>query len=117
MLSAAEQSVPRPGFASGTSKHNTLKSLLERGLTVVCHGRAVPLLWRTLDHPSVSISAVISIALLAKADHFLSDFGGVAVLVDRSFTALICSAGSRGRHIASSSCSCKATRRTLAPPL
>jgi hypothetical protein len=23
-------------------------------LSVICHGRAVPLLWRTLEHPSVT---------------------------------------------------------------
>jgi hypothetical protein len=25
-------------------------------LSVVCHGRAIPLLWQTLEHPSASVS-------------------------------------------------------------
>ena len=28
-------------------------------LSVVCHGRAIPLLWQTLEHPSASVSAEV----------------------------------------------------------
>ena len=41
-------------------------------LSVVCHGRAIPLLWQTLEHPSASVSASVSIALLEKAEQLLS---------------------------------------------
>ena len=34
-------------------------------LSVVCHGRAIPLLWQTLEHPSANVSAEVVIALLA----------------------------------------------------
>ena len=43
-------------------------------LSVVIHNRAIPLLWQTLEHPSASVSAAISIALLEKADRLLSVF-------------------------------------------
>lgn len=35
-------------------------------LSVVCHGRAIPLLWQTLEHPSASVSAEVVIALLQR---------------------------------------------------
>lgn len=54
-------------------------------LSVVCHGRAIPLLWRTLEHPSACVSAEISIALLAKANHLLAEFGAITLLADRAF--------------------------------
>lgn len=54
-------------------------------LSVVCHGRAIPLLWRTLEHPSASVSAEVSIALLAKADRLLAEFGAITLLADRAF--------------------------------
>jgi hypothetical protein len=54
-------------------------------LSVVCHGRAVPLLWRTLEHPSASVSAEVSIALLDRADALLAEFGAITLLADRAF--------------------------------
>jgi hypothetical protein len=54
-------------------------------LSVVCHGRAIPLLWQTLEHPSASVSAAVSIGLLEKADRLLSGFGAITVLADRGF--------------------------------
>jgi hypothetical protein len=41
-------------------------------VSVVCHGRAIPLLWQALEHPSASVSASVSIALLEKADRLLA---------------------------------------------
>ena len=60
-------------------------------LSVVVHGRAVPLLWTTLDHPSASVSAEVSIALLNRADRLLAPFGAITQLADRGFpsTALL----------------------------
>ena len=54
-------------------------------LSVVCHGRAIPLLWQTLEHPSASVSAEVVIALLQRADRLLVDFGSITVLADRGF--------------------------------
>jgi hypothetical protein len=54
-------------------------------LSVVAHGRAIPLLWQTLEHPSASVSASVSIALLEKADRLLSGFGSITLLADRAF--------------------------------
>jgi hypothetical protein len=54
-------------------------------LSVVCHGRAIPLLWRTLEHPSASVSSSVSIALLEKADRLLAAFGAITLLADRAF--------------------------------
>jgi len=54
-------------------------------VSVVAHGRAIPLLWQTLEHPSASVSASVSIALLEKADQLLSGFGAVTLLADRAF--------------------------------
>ena len=54
-------------------------------LSVVVHGRAIPLLWRTLEHSSASVSAEISIALLDKADRLLAAFGSITLLADRGF--------------------------------
>ncbi len=54
-------------------------------LSVVCHGRAIPLLWQTLEHPSASVSAEVVIALLEKADRLLAGFGAFTVLADRAF--------------------------------
>jgi hypothetical protein len=52
---------------------------------VVAHGRAIPLLWQTLEHPSASVSASVSIALLEKADQLLAGFGAITLLADRAF--------------------------------
>jgi hypothetical protein len=54
-------------------------------LSVVAHGRAIPLLWQTLEHPSASVSASVSIALLEKADQLLAGFGVITLLADRAF--------------------------------
>jgi hypothetical protein len=54
-------------------------------VSVVCHGRAIPLLWQTLEHPSASVSASVSIALLEKADQLLRAFGAITLLTDRAF--------------------------------
>ena len=54
-------------------------------LSVVCHGRAIPLLWQTLEHPSASVSAEVVIALLRRADRLLSGFDTITVLADRAF--------------------------------
>ena len=49
-------------------------------VSVVVHGRAIPLLWQTLEHPSASVSASVSIALLEKADQLLIGFGAITLL-------------------------------------
>jgi hypothetical protein len=54
-------------------------------VSVVCHGRAIPLLWQTLEHPSASVSAAVSIGLLEKADQLLAGFGAITLLADRAF--------------------------------
>jgi hypothetical protein len=54
-------------------------------VSVVCHGRAIPLLWQALEHPSASVSAEVSIGLLEKADRLLADFGVITLLADRAF--------------------------------
>jgi hypothetical protein len=54
-------------------------------VSVVVHGRAIPLLWQTLEHPSASVSASVSIALLEKADQLLAGFGAITLLADRAF--------------------------------
>jgi len=54
-------------------------------LSVVIHNRAIPLLWQTLEHPSASVSASVSIALLEKADRLLAGFESITLLADRAF--------------------------------
>jgi hypothetical protein len=54
-------------------------------VSVVAHGRAIPLLWQTLEHPSATVSASVSIALLEKADQLLAGFGAITLLADRAF--------------------------------
>jgi hypothetical protein len=54
-------------------------------LSVVAHGRAIPLLWKALDHPSASVSAEVVIALLERANRLLSEFGAITMLADRAF--------------------------------
>lgn len=54
-------------------------------LSVVAHGRAVPLLWRTLEHPSASVSAELVIALLNRADWLLDGYSTITLLADRAF--------------------------------
>lgn len=60
-------------------------------LSVICHGRAIPLLWHTVGHPSASIRAEVVIALLERADCLLSEFSSITVLADHGFPALSCS--------------------------
>ena len=66
-------------------------------VSVVVHGRAIPLLWQTLEHPSASVSASVSIALLEKADQLLAGFESITLLADRAFP---CDAVNIGRLIA-----------------
>jgi hypothetical protein len=54
-------------------------------VSIVAHGRAIPLVWRTLEHSSASISAELSIAMLQKADQILAGFGSITLLADRGF--------------------------------
>jgi hypothetical protein len=54
-------------------------------VSVVVHDRAIPLLWQTLEHPSASVSAAISIALLEKANRLLAGFESITLLADRAF--------------------------------
>ncbi len=54
-------------------------------LSVICHGRAVPLLWKALDHPNASVSAEVVIELLELADQLLSGFAAITLLADRAF--------------------------------
>ena len=54
-------------------------------LSVLAHGRAIPLLWMTLEHPSASVSAEVVIALLERADQLLSGFTAITLLADRAF--------------------------------
>jgi len=57
-------------------------------LSVVCHGRAVPLMWTTLEHSSASVSAEVCIALLERADRFLAEFADLTLLADRAFPSV-----------------------------
>ena len=66
-------------------------------VSVVVHGRAIPLLWQTLEHPSASVSASVSIALLEKADRFLAGFESITLLADRAFPCDELIAWFRGR--------------------
>jgi hypothetical protein len=54
-------------------------------LSMVCHGRAIPLLWQTLEHPSASVSAEVVIGLLQRADRLLADCPAITLLADRGF--------------------------------
>jgi hypothetical protein len=54
-------------------------------VSVVAHGRAIPLLWQTLEHSSASVSASVAIALLEKADQLLARFEAITLLADRAF--------------------------------
>ena len=66
-------------------------------LSVVVHGRAIPLLWQTLEHPSASVSASVSITLLEKADQLLAGFESITLLADRAFPCDELIAWFRGR--------------------
>ena len=67
-------------------------------LSVLCHGRAVPLLWQTLEHPSASVSAQVVIALLEKAELLLAGFEAITLLADRGFPSTELLGWFEGRH-------------------
>jgi hypothetical protein len=67
-------------------------------LSVICHGRAIPLLWQTLEHPSASVSAEVVIALLQRADRLLAGFTAITVLADRGFPSGELLRWFEGRH-------------------
>ncbi|WP_297082963.1 transposase [Thermoleptolyngbya sp. C42_A2020_037] len=54
-------------------------------LSVTCCGRAVPLLWRVLEHSSASVSANRYLPMLRLAHRLLEDYPDVMVLADRGF--------------------------------
>ena len=54
-------------------------------LSVTCCGRAVPLLWRVLEHPSATVSAARYLPMLRLAHRLLQDYPDVMVLADRGF--------------------------------
>ena len=54
-------------------------------LSVVCHGRAVPLLWKALNHSRASVSADVVNTLLERTNRLLSELSGITMLADRAF--------------------------------
>ncbi|WP_225906619.1 MULTISPECIES: transposase [Thermoleptolyngbya] len=54
-------------------------------LTVTCCGRAVPLLWRVLEHPSATVSTKRYLPMLRLAHRLLQSYPDVMVLADRGF--------------------------------
>ena len=54
-------------------------------LSIVCCGRAVPLLWRVLEHGSATVSFSEYKGLLRKAHRLLREPGDVMLLADRGF--------------------------------
>lgn len=54
-------------------------------LSVVCCGRAVPLLWRVLEHESATVAFIEYKGLLRKARWLLRHHGDVMLLADRGF--------------------------------
>lgn len=54
-------------------------------LSVVCCGRAVPLLWRVLEHGSATVAFKEYKVLLRKARWLLRHHGDVMLLADRGF--------------------------------
>jgi hypothetical protein len=53
--------------------------------SVVCGGRALPLMWISLEHPSASVAFETYKPLLERALEQLSDFQEVVLLADRGF--------------------------------
>jgi hypothetical protein len=53
-------------------------------LSVVCHGRAIPLLWQMLEHPNASVSAEVVITLLERAERSADEVHAITVLADRA---------------------------------
>jgi len=84
-------------------------------VSVVAHGRAIPLLWQTLEHPSASVSAWVSIALLEKADQLLAGFGAITLLADRAFPCEELLSWFRGRSRWSYVMRLRVTLRSTAP--
>jgi hypothetical protein len=54
-------------------------------LSVVAHGRPIPLLSKTLEQPCACVGASVSVALLDKTDRLLSDVETITLLADRAF--------------------------------
>lgn len=54
-------------------------------LSVVCCGRAVPFLWKTLKHKSASVAFEEYQPLLDQAQDLLQEFSDVTLLADRAF--------------------------------
>lgn len=54
-------------------------------LSIVCCGRAVPLLWRVLEHGSATVAFSEYQGVLRKARWLLRDHGDVMLLADRGF--------------------------------
>ncbi len=54
-------------------------------LSVVCCGRAVPLLWKVLEHKSATVAFEEYRPMLEQAQSLLSEFGDVTLLADRGF--------------------------------
>ena len=87
LLLWAIQAWQKPGHALHLALDTTVldNRFCVLSLSVVCHGRAIPLLWQTLEHPSASVSTALVIALLEKADRLLADFSAITLLADRAF--------------------------------
>jgi hypothetical protein len=66
-------------------------------VSIVTHGRAIPLLWQTLERPSARVSASVSIALLEKADRLQAGFESITLRADRAFPCDQLLAWFRGR--------------------
>jgi hypothetical protein len=55
-------------------------------VSVVVHGRAIPVLWHTREQSSASVTAQVSISLLEKAERLLDGFDApITLLADRAF--------------------------------
>ena len=54
-------------------------------LSLVCGERAVPLLWKVIEHPSAAIEFSEYRSLLRKAEVLLRDYSEVMLLADRGF--------------------------------
>jgi hypothetical protein len=51
----------------------------------VIHNQAIPLLWwQTLEHPSASVSASVSIPMLQKANPLHAGVESITLLLDRA---------------------------------
>ncbi|MCU0526672.1 MAG: transposase [Elainella sp. Prado103] len=62
-----------------------MEPLLHDHLSVVCCGRAVPLLWRVLEHGSATVAFEAYQPLLRKARWLLRQHPDVMLLADRGF--------------------------------